>query len=212
MRRDPRPLLAFFAGFAAGMLFLLVLMWHSGTIRPVRAATNPIRTMPAPLQTPPEPPQAEPGQSMAAEVPDLIVPVAGVDISKMTDTFNEGRGNHRHQATDIMAPRGTPVLAAGDGTIVKLFLSRAGGITIYQFDPTRTWCYYYAHLDRYAPGIMEGMAVRKGQTIGYVGSTGDASPSAPHLHFEISLLGPEKHWWRGTPINPYPILMRHARR
>jgi murein DD-endopeptidase MepM/ murein hydrolase activator NlpD len=125
------------------------------------------------------------------------------------DTFGEVRANGKpHEATDIMAPRGTPVLAIGDGTVTKLFYSRSGGNTVYEFDPLQTYCYYYAHLDRYASGTREGMSVHKGDVLGYVGSTGDASPDAPHLHLAIFRLGPEKHWWEGTAINPYPLLMR----
>lgn len=154
-----------------------------------------------------------PQQMLVAEVPRLIIPVQGADVAKILDTFAQSRGgDNRHEATDIMAPRGTPVLAAADGTIAKLFNSRRGGITIYQFDPTATWCYYYAHLDHYAPSLAEGAAVSQRQVIGYVGSTGDASPAAPHLHFAILKLSPEKHWWQGTPVNPYPVLMQHARK
>jgi peptidoglycan LD-endopeptidase LytH len=208
-----RAVVVFMAGFIAGMLFLLVMLWSHGSLRLVRAAARTtVQPLAAPRETPPPPPQAQPQPSLAAEVPDLIVPVEGADISRITDTFHDSRDSRGHEATDIMAPRGTPVLAAGDGIIVKFFLSHAGGITIYQFDPTRTWCYYYAHLDHYAAGIREGMAVRKRQTIAYVGSTGDAVAEAPHLHFAIFLLGPEKHWWQGTPINPYPVLVRHARK
>jgi murein DD-endopeptidase MepM/ murein hydrolase activator NlpD len=105
-----------------------------------------------------------------------------------------------------MAPRGTPVRAVEDGTIAKLFESRGGGgLTIYQFDPSETFCYYYAHLDGYALGIREGQTVRRGQVIGYVGSTGNASPDAPHLHFTIFQLTPERKWWKGEPLNPYPV-------
>jgi len=108
---------------------------------------------------------------------------------------------------DIMKPRGTPVVAAVDGPVMKLFLSKPGGITVYQFDNAKQYCYYYAHLDRYADGVKEGMQVKRGQLLAYVGSTGDASPGAPHLHFEIMKLGPEKKWWSGTTsINPYPVL------
>jgi murein DD-endopeptidase MepM/ murein hydrolase activator NlpD len=125
------------------------------------------------------------------------------------DTFDEVRANGKpHEATDIMAPRGTPVLAIGDGTVTKLFYSRSGGNTVYEFDPLQTYCYYYAHLDRYASGTREGISVHKGDVLGYVGSTGDASPAAPHLHLAIFRLGPEKHWWEGTAINPYPLLMK----
>ena len=139
---------------------------------------------------------------------DLEVPVEGVDDDDLHDTFDDRRGIGRvHEALDIMAPRGTPVVAVEDGTIAKLFLSEGGGgITIYQFDPSKQFSYYYAHLDRYAPGLREGQTVRRGQVIGYVGSTGNASPNAPHLHFGIYRLTPERQWWKGEPINPYLVL------
>jgi murein DD-endopeptidase MepM/ murein hydrolase activator NlpD len=136
---------------------------------------------------------------------DLKIPVKGVDEDDLRDTFSHARGARAHEALDIMAPRHTPVVAAEDGRIEKLFTSKAGGLTIYQFDPTGTFCYYYAHLDRYAEGLREGQQVRRGDVIGYVGSTGNASPNAPHLHFAIFRLTPEKRWWKGEPINPYPI-------
>ena len=146
----------------------------------------------------------------AAQAPapsGLLLPVAGIRADQLTDTYNQTRGGARiHEALDIMAPRGTPVLAAIDGTVEKLFTSVPGGLTIYEFDPARTHAYYYAHLDRYAPGLAEGKALRRGDVIGYVGSTGNASFEAPHLHFAIFVLGPDKHWWQGTPINPYPLL------
>lgn len=123
------------------------------------------------------------------------------------DTFNQTRGGTRiHEALDIMAPRGREVLAIHDGKIVKLFNSKQGGLTAYQFDPSERYAYYYAHLDRYAAGIAEGKMLRRGELVGYVGSTGNAIPDAPHLHFAIFELGPEKHWWEGKPINPYPLL------
>ena len=137
----------------------------------------------------------------------LIIPVEGVRASQLTDTYNDRRnGTRPHEALDIMAPRGTPVLAAADGKIVKLFDSKPGGLTIYEFDPAESVAYYYAHLDRYAAGIAAGLQVKQGEVIGYVGSTGNAGPDTPHLHFAIFILGPEKHWWQGTPINPYPLL------
>ena len=137
----------------------------------------------------------------------LEFPVEGVDRNELRDTFSDTRGQGRsHEALDIMAPRGTPVRAVEDGTIAKLFESRGGGgLTIYQFDPSETFCYYYAHLDGYALGIREGQTVRRGQVIGYVGSTGNASPNAPHLHFTIFQLTPERKWWKGDPLNPYPV-------
>lgn len=137
----------------------------------------------------------------------LAMPVEGMRFSDVRDTFNEARpGGRRHEATDIIAARGTPVLAVEDGTIRKLFLSRPGGNTIYEFDPSEHYCYYYAHLDHYAADLKEGMKVKKGQVIGYVGTTGDAASGNPHLHFGITLIAPDKKWWGGTAIDPYPIL------
>jgi peptidoglycan LD-endopeptidase LytH len=137
----------------------------------------------------------------------LGMPVQGMRFSDVRDTFNEARpGQRRHEATDIMAPRGTPVLAVEDGTIRKLFLSKPGGNTIYEFDPSEHYCYYYAHLDHYAADLKEGMKVKAGQVIGYVGTTGNAPPGSPHLHFGITMIGPDKNWWGGTAIDPYPIL------
>lgn len=152
---------------------------------------------------------APPGMAPGGVSSALIVPVSGVLPSQLDDTFNDARGSERrHEALDIMAPRGTPVLATADGTVEKLFDSKQGGLTIYEFDAAGTRAYYYAHLDRYAPGLAEGKQLRRGEVIGYVGSTGNASPDAPHLHFAIFLLGPEKQWWKGRPINPYPLLTR----
>jgi peptidoglycan LD-endopeptidase LytH len=144
----------------------------------------------------------------ALVVPRLMAPpISGLAPRDLQDTFNQMRGSARHEAIDIMEPRGTPVHAVVDGTIAKLFLSKPGGNTIYLFDDTGTFCYYYAHLDHYAEKLREGAHVSSGEVIGFVGSTGDADPSAPHLHFAVFELGPEKHWWQGSPINPYPILM-----
>ena len=138
---------------------------------------------------------------------DLDIPVDDVDREDLHDTFADARGSSRsHQAIDIMAPRGTPVRAVEDGRIVKLFNSEQGGLTIYQFDPGAAFTYYYAHLDRYASGVKEGQVVRKGDTIGFVGSTGNAAEDAPHLHFAIFRLTPERQWWKGEPLNPYLVL------
>jgi murein DD-endopeptidase MepM/ murein hydrolase activator NlpD len=138
---------------------------------------------------------------------NLLLPVLGIKPSELTDTFNQTRGGTRiHEALDIMAPRGREVVAIDDGKIVKLFTSKPGGLTLYQFDTTERFAYYYAHLDRYAPGIIEGKFLKRGELLGYVGSTGNANPDGPHLHFAIFELGPEKHWWQGKPINPYPLL------
>jgi murein DD-endopeptidase MepM/ murein hydrolase activator NlpD len=121
-------------------------------------------------------------------------------------TFSENRDGRAHEALDIMARRGTPVMAAAEGNVVKLFNSKQGGLTVYQFDDSQTYCYYYAHLDRYAPGLREGMLLRPGNVLGYVGSSGNASPKSPHLHFAVFRLGPEKKWWAGTAIDPLPLL------
>ena len=112
----------------------------------------------------------------------------------------------RHDAIDIMAAEGTPVIAAADGTVEKLFNSVRGGITIYVRSPDQKWIYYYAHLSAYAPGLAEGQQVKRGQVIARVGHTGDASAAGPHLHFAINRMAPGERWWNGTPINPYPLL------
>jgi murein DD-endopeptidase MepM/ murein hydrolase activator NlpD len=136
----------------------------------------------------------------------LSLPVNGVRPDQLVATFDEARGDRPHEAIDIMSPRGTPVVATEDGRIAKLFWSKAGGHTIYQFDSSERYVYYYAHLDRYADELAEGQEVKRGQTIGYVGSTGNAQADAPHLHFAIFLLTPEKRWWDGTALDPYPVL------
>jgi murein DD-endopeptidase MepM/ murein hydrolase activator NlpD len=135
----------------------------------------------------------------------LEVPVEGVERKSLRDTFAEGRTGHVHEAMDILAPRGTPVVAVEDGRIEKLFTSKQGGLTIYQFDPSQRYCYYYAHLDRYAAGLAEGQSVKRGQVIGYVGVSGNAAPQTPHLHFTIFKLAADKRWWKGAPINPFPL-------
>ena len=167
-------------------------------------ADLPIRPAPQASTATPAAPELTAGGDMPAK---LLVPVEGIAYSQLTDTFDQPRGQERHhEALDIMAPTGTPVRAAGDGKIVKLFNSKPGGITLYQFDPAEKYAYYYAHLDRYADGIKEGMQVKRGDLIGYVGATGNADPNAPHLHFAVVALTPEKQWWKGTPVNPYPML------
>lgn len=138
---------------------------------------------------------------------ELLYPLKGASRSTLRDNFDEGRAGHRHEALDIMAPRGTPVVAVDGGRVAKLFTSAAGGITVYQFDRDERYVYYYAHLDRYAKGLAEGQWLERGQVLGYVGSTGNAKPDAPHLHFTIFRLGPDKRWWKGKAVNPYPYLV-----
>jgi murein DD-endopeptidase MepM/ murein hydrolase activator NlpD len=132
--------------------------------------------------------------------------VDGIPASALVSSFSDARGSSRkHEAIDILAPRGTNVLAVEDGTIAKLFTSAAGGLTIYEFDPSNRYVYYYAHLDHYAWGLKEGAEVKRGDVIGYVGTTGNAPENTPHLHFAISRLGADHRWWEGTPLDPYLV-------
>jgi murein DD-endopeptidase MepM/ murein hydrolase activator NlpD len=148
-----------------------------------------------------------PAPDSESESSSLSFPIDGIDQDRLIDNFDERRGgNRRHEALDILAPRNTPVRAVADGTIAKLFESVPGGHTIYQFDPQGRYCYYYAHLERYARGLREGDVVERGDVIGYVGTSGNAPPDVPHLHFAIYRLGPERRWWEGEPVNPFPLL------
>ena len=135
----------------------------------------------------------------------LLIPVRGLDADKLVSSFDDARGRRRHEAIDILAPRGTDVLAVEDGEVAKIFTSAAGGLTVYQFDPLRRYAYYYAHLSRYADSLKEGQDVARGEIIGFVGISGNAPPDTPHLHFAIFELGPEQQWWKGTPVDPYLV-------
>lgn len=151
-----------------------------------------------------------------AETPEFVVgpaglaiPVAGVGQDELVDTYTQSRagGARAHNAIDIMAPSGTPVLAAAPGVVEKLFYSEGGGgISAYVRSHDRLWSYYYAHLQSYAPGLREGQRVERGQLIGRVGSTGNANPAGPHLHFAVNRMEPSWKWHQGVPINPYPLL------
>ena len=215
-------------GFLAGMLVMaaVVVIFPSGAaivtdaplaaagpraveVRPSLKETPPAASPPPPAVTAAEPslPVMSANVTEALRSRSLTLPVQGIKKDDLRDTFNEMRGgSRRHEAIDILAPRNTPVFAVEDGKIARLFLSDAGGITIYQYDPTNSYVYYYAHLDRYADGLAEGDFVRQGSVIGYVGTTGNAPPGTPHLHFSIEVLPPTKEWWKGEPINPYPLL------
>ena len=188
------------AGLLSGAALAVVLVgWRLVLIhRGAAAAAEP--TEPEAI-APPGPPQAD------LRDRGLLLPVEGVAPATLTDTFEDPRagGFRVHHALDIMAPRGTPVLAAADGRIVQLHEGGAGGITVYELDTTGRYGYYYAHLDRYAAGLAEGQAVRRGDRLGYVGTTGNAPPGTPHLHFAIYEVADPRHPWRGRPIDPYPL-------
>lgn len=141
----------------------------------------------------------------------LQIPVQGVAAPDLIDSFTDRRDQEQrpHEAIDIPAPAGTPVLAAAAGTVEKLFQSKAGGLTVYVRSPDRRWIHYYAHLQAYASGLAEGQQVKPGQHLGTVGSSGNADVAAPHLHFAVLHTDPASHWWEpASPINPYPLLMR----
>lgn len=161
---------------------------------------------PRPLAGPPVS-RADPSPPPSESAGTLRIPVAGVQPEELIDTYNQARGEGRtHDAIDILAPRGTPVLAAADGRVIQLFQSAEGGTTLYQLDPDGRTVYYYAHLDGYAPGMVEGRVLRRGETLGYVGDTGNAGRGNFHLHFGVSLVDDPEQPWGGTDLNPYPLL------
>jgi|SRR5690348_2882877 len=143
----------------------------------------------------------------------LLLPVAGVRADQLTDSFDEGRdGERRHHAIDILAPRGTPVLAADDGHVLRVSWNSLGGNTVYATDADSRIVYYYAHLDRYRDGIEAGMRLTKGDTLGFVGTTGNAPKDIPHLHFQIMRMPHDGKYWNGDPIDPFPILREEGER
>ncbi|HET6568886.1 MAG TPA: M23 family metallopeptidase [Rhodothermales bacterium] len=212
-------------GFAFALLAilvaLLVFLWStSGVVSIARRTTveqdstapaQAVRKDTASLPTEPARPQEQHPPGIQAPPPsassDLVIPVEGVLPDQLVDTYDAARSQGRvHNAIDILAPKGTHVLAAADGKIVRLFLSEKGGKTIYQLAPDNHTVYYYAHLDGYAAGLKEGQTVRQGQVIGYVGDTGDAAPGNYHLHFAIWITSDPANFWDGKSVNPYPLL------
>ena len=170
--------------------------------RPEVARSGPVVTV-----KPENAPPVVIAQQIRVAPSGLAIPVVGIQAAELIDTYDAARGaGRRHDAIDIMAAEGTPVIAAADGTIEKLFNSVRGGLTIYERSPDQKWVYYYAHLSAYAPGLAEGQQVKRGQVIARVGHTGDASATGPHLHFAINSMAPGERWWNGTAINPYPLL------
>ncbi len=212
-RTIPAVVLAFAAGGLAGF-WLHVAMSSRVVAAPMVTAPMMAPAAPAVAAGDATPPAARIPDAVATIGVDpvadlrrrgLRMPLEGLDAKAMKGGFlqRRDRGSRPHEAVDLMAAESTPVRAVEEGTIAKLFNSKAGGITIYQFDPTEHFCYYYAHLSRYAEHLAEGQHVSAGDVIGYVGSTGNASPGAPHLHFAIFQLTSDRHWWEGTPIDPY---------
>jgi len=206
------------------MFLLFLLMTEITIVRIKRAGAGPrlvpaatISARPALFAGLPTAPQDLPGAAPASgdrvngDSINLIIPVVGVGSSDLRDTFNASRsGGRTHRAIDIIAPRGTPVLAAADGEIIRLSRNKRGGNTIYQISDDKRLVFYYAHLDRYADDLVPGEYARQGDVIGYVGATGNAGASNCHLHFSIWVITDPKTYWKGANINPYPIL-REAR-
>jgi len=201
--------MVFFA-FCAGMLFAWWLQSY-GPPQPAR-----VENVPAPSGRPSSARRDSAANAASApatpiatsgDIPrrPLQVPIDGSDVESWKGAFSQRRDGRPHEAVDILAPRNTPVHAADNGTVAKLFVSKAGGNTIYQFDPDGRLCYYYAHLDHYAAGLTEGQTVARGQVIGYVGTSGNAPPDTPHLHFAVIQLNPDRHWWQGRALDPYEV-------
>jgi murein DD-endopeptidase MepM/ murein hydrolase activator NlpD len=218
-------------GAVAALVWYLSYHYWSQPATPLRPPSQDVERLPTPAATPtpspsptpdvtpsPSPsPAAAPGASPQAQalpgdtapaLARLLIPVEGVAPDKLQDTFKDARSEGRvHDAIDIIAPRGTPVLAAADGRVVKLFNSAKGGITCYQLAAAdEHYVLYYAHLERYADGLSEGHVARRGETVGYVGDTGNAAPGNTHLHFQIYRVADPKHFWTGENLNPYPLL------
>jgi murein DD-endopeptidase MepM/ murein hydrolase activator NlpD len=216
-------------GAVAALVWYLSYHYWSQPVTPLRPPAQDVERQPPPAASPtttPSPtatptPDASPAptaspqaQGHLGEPPSalasmrLLIPVEGVAPEQLQDTFKDSRSEGRvHDAIDIIAPRGTPVLAATDGRVVKLFNSVKGGVTLYQLAATdEHYVLYYAHLERYADGLAEGHVARRGETLAYVGDTGNATPGNTHLHFQIYRVADPKHFWTGENINPYPLL------
>jgi peptidoglycan LD-endopeptidase LytH len=170
--------------------------------RPAPAAAVP-EVVPAGSPAPPIHASLEELRALGA---DLAIPIAGIEAADLHDSYSEARGARVHEAIDIAAPVGTPILSAADGRLLKLHESTAGGHMVYAADRSDRFLLIYSHLDRYADGLVEGMPLQQGQLLGYVGISGNAAPESPHLHFAITRGTPRSAWWLGTPVNPYPLL------
>ena len=191
-----------------------LLTWsRSETIKPLPFASTEVNSnaaaTPSTQSSETSSPAAAPNPTPLISPAGLIIPVAGVRANQLIDTFSEARSEGRvHDAIDIPAPRGTPVLSATGGRVLKLFDSKAGGKMVYAADSSERFILMYAHLDSYANGLAEGQPLTRGQVLGAVGTTGNAPPNLPHLHFAIARSNDVKVWWKGMPVNPYPMLVR----
>ncbi len=165
----------------------------------------PATLPPPPIVVPPPGPILDSSEYDELRARRLLLPVQGYDRQRLRDSFLESRESRVHEAIDLLAPRGTRVLAADDGVIRRLSSGDRGGVSVYQLDPAGRYGYYYAHLDRYAPLLREGQIVQRGEVIGFVGTTGNAPPTTPHLHFAIVRIDKPERWWEGKPINPYVL-------
>ena len=175
----------------------------ASTAAPTPAAAAPAAGLPA-LSMAAAPSDA----TVVAHLQSLYFPVPGEDSTRLDDSFDAPRdgGVRKHNAIDIMAPRGTPILSVQDGRVLKLSKNPKGGITVYATDLEERYVYYYAHLDRYHPSLYSGRPVLRGDTLGYVGTTGNSPPNLPHLHFQVMHMPADRKYWNGEPINPYPML------
>jgi murein DD-endopeptidase MepM/ murein hydrolase activator NlpD len=219
-----RMAIAAFGGFMAGVIVTVAVVQERPTTRRMETIAEPPAqpavSAPTPATAPHTPGPVRDAVQPAVLAPRLevepiaslrgralLVPVQGVLRTDLRSSFDEQRGTERkHEALDILADRNTPVVAVEGGTIARLFQSERGGITVYQFDPASAYVYYYAHLERYAPGLKEGQSVNAGQVLGYVGTSGNAPAGTPHLHFAIFKLTEKKRWWEGAPIDPFLVL------
>lgn len=207
---------ALMACFCAGLLIDGLLRMKYVRVEPgvrnvaVAATVDETRIGAAPARGNPRRPGDREALARAAATTGVLpaarlrVPIDGVEIESFKGGFIERRGSRPHEAVDILSPRNTPILAVDNGTIAKLFDSKAGGHTIYQFDPTGRFAYYYAHLEKYGE-VHEGQVVKQGDVIGYVGTSGNAPANTPHLHFAVFQLDDSRRWWTGKALDPYLV-------
>lgn len=197
------------AAWTLGGCLLAIAIFLAATVRVVEPAPAESEAPAHPALAEHDAPAGRGAPGGVAQGPALIVPVAGIAASTLHSNWGEARGDgsRAHQGLDIMAPANTPVLAAADGRVEKLYFSHGGGgVSLYQRSADGRWMFYYAHLSGYAPGIAEGRQVRAGETLAYVGDTGNAGTGNYHLHFGVAAMAAGEGWWQGTPVDPYPLL------